>query len=87
MVATGIVRQLDNLGRIVIPIELRRTMGIGEKDALEIFTDGDRIMLRKYTPGCLFCGGLDIKLTLKGKPICTACTSQFVNENIASDLK
>ncbi|MEY9975768.1 AbrB/MazE/SpoVT family DNA-binding domain-containing protein [Lysinibacillus sp. RC79] len=48
MKSTGIVRKVDDLGRVVIPIELRRTLGIGEKDALEIFIDGDRIILKKY---------------------------------------
>ncbi|MNC08509.1 Transition state regulatory protein AbrB [compost metagenome] len=56
MKATGIVRQLDSLGRVVIPIELRRTLGIEEKDGLEIFVDGNRIVLQKYAPGCHFCG-------------------------------
>lgn len=48
MKSTGIVRKVDDLGRVVIPIELRRTLGIGEKDSLEIFIDGDRIILKKY---------------------------------------
>ena len=48
MKATGIVRRVDDLGRVVIPIELRRTLGIGEKDSLEIFVDGDSVILRKY---------------------------------------
>jgi AbrB family transcriptional regulator, transcriptional pleiotropic regulator of transition state genes len=56
MKSTGIVRKVDELGRVVIPIELRRTLGIGEKDALEIYVDGERIMLKKYEPACIFCG-------------------------------
>lgn len=48
--STGIVRKVDELGRVVIPIELRRTLGIGEKDALEIYVDGEKIILRKYEP-------------------------------------
>ena len=55
MNSTGVVRKLDNLGRIVIPIELRKTMGIAIKDTLEIFTEGDEIILKKYQPGCIFC--------------------------------
>lgn len=50
MKSTGIVRKMDELGRIVIPIELRRNLGIEEKDPVEIYVDGDRIMLRKYEP-------------------------------------
>ena len=56
MKSTGIVRKVDELGRIVLPIELRRTMGIEVKDALEIYVDGDHIVLKKYEPSCVFCG-------------------------------
>ena len=55
MKSTGVVRQLDTLGRIVLPIELRRTMDIGVKDMLEIFVEGDEIILKKYHPSCIFC--------------------------------
>lgn len=56
--STGIVRKVDELGRVVIPIELRRTLGIAEKDALEIYVDGDKIILRKYEPrmACMVTG-------------------------------
>ena len=54
MKSTGIVRKVDELGRIVLPIELRRTMGIEVKDALEIYVDGDHIVLKKYEPSCVF---------------------------------
>ena len=56
MKSTGIVRKVDELGRIVLPIELRRTMDIAEKDAIEIYVDGASIILRKYEPTCIFCG-------------------------------
>ncbi|HCY36251.1 MAG TPA: AbrB family transcriptional regulator [Candidatus Margulisbacteria bacterium] len=56
MKSTGIVRNVDGLGRVVLPMELRRTMGIAEKDPMEIFVDGDLIILRKYEPACVFCG-------------------------------
>ena len=56
MKSTGIVRKVDELGRVVIPIELRRTLGIEEKDALEIYTDNEKIVLKKYEPACIFCG-------------------------------
>ena len=55
MKSTGVVRKLDDLGRIVIPIELRRTMDIGLRDTLEIFVEDDKIILKKYHPACIFC--------------------------------
>jgi len=71
--STGIVRKVDELGRVVIPIELRRTLGIGEKDALEIYVDGERIMLKKYEPACIFCGNADNVIYFKGKNVCREC--------------
>ena len=65
MKSTGVVRQLDTLGRIVIPIELRRTMGIATKDSIEIFVEGDQIILKKYQPCCIFCGDARDKLVCK----------------------
>ena len=73
MKATGIVRKLDQLGRVVIPIELRRTFGIEEKDGLEIYTDDDRIVLRKHEPACVFCGSADEVTKFKGKNVCKEC--------------
>lgn len=67
MKSTGIVRNVDELGRIVIPVELRKTLGIGEKDPLEIFVDGERIILRKYAPGCVLTGETDELIDFKGK--------------------
>jgi transcriptional pleiotropic regulator of transition state genes len=75
--STGIVRKVDELGRVVIPIELRRTLGIGEKDALEIYVDGERIMLKKYEPACIFCGNADSVSYFKGKIICHICLSEM----------
>lgn len=78
MKATGIVRKVDELGRVVIPIELRRTLGIGEGDPLEIFTDDDgKIVLRKYEPACIFCGSTDRVFEFKGKKVCTDCASRL----------
>jgi len=71
--STGIVRKVDELGRVVIPIELRRTLQIAEKDALEIYVDSDRIVLRKYEPACVFCGSMDEVHQFKNKMICRAC--------------
>ena len=77
MKSTGVVRKLDNLGRIVIPIELRKTMGIAIKDTLEIFTEGDEIILKKYHPGCIFCGDVRNLQLFKGKMICEKCLAEM----------
>ena len=77
MKSTGVVRKLDNLGRIVIPIELRKTMGIAIKDTLEIFTEGDMIILKKYHPGCIFCKCNEDLTVFHDKPICNACLREL----------
>jgi transcriptional pleiotropic regulator of transition state genes len=71
--ATGIVRKVDELGRIVIPIELRRTMNIEEKDALEIYVDGNSIILKKYELACILCGNAEDVINYKGKNLCKSC--------------
>ncbi|MEG0774542.1 AbrB/MazE/SpoVT family DNA-binding domain-containing protein [Clostridium sp.] len=73
MKSTGIVRRVDELGRIVIPIELRRTLDIEIKDALEIYVDKDQIILKKYEPACIFCGNARDVSNFKGKNICQEC--------------
>ena len=73
MKSTGVVRRVDELGRIVIPIELRRTFNISEKDALEIYVDGEQIILKKYEPACIFCGDAKDVVNYKGKNICGTC--------------
>jgi len=73
MKSTGIVRKVDELGRVVIPIELRRTLQIEEKDALEIYVDGERIILKKYQPACIFCGNADNITIFRDKNICRDC--------------
>ena len=73
MKSTGVVRQLDNLGRVVLPIELRRTMDISVKDPLEVFVEGDSIILRKFQESCVFCGGTDSLLSFREKLLCPAC--------------
>lgn len=82
MKSTGIVRKVDELGRVVIPIELRRTLSIEEKDALEIYVDQDRIILRKYEPSCacIFCGNADEVTLFKGKNICASCLRSLNSE-------
>lgn len=77
MKSTGIVRKVDELGRIVLPIELRRTLGIDEKDSLEIYVDGSSVILRKYEPSCIFCGDAGEVLSYKGKNICRSCLEEM----------
>ena len=81
MKATGIVRRVDNLGRIVLPIELRRTLNIEIRDALEIFVESDNIILKKYTPVCFFCGESDDLVEYKGRKICRSCLNDIKNMN------
>ncbi|TWH48292.1 AbrB/MazE/SpoVT family DNA-binding domain-containing protein [Sporomusa sp. KB1] len=73
MKATGIVRRVDELGRVVLPIELRRIFGIEQKDGLEIYTENDRIVLRKHEPACVFCEGVNEVIQFKGKNVCKEC--------------
>lgn len=75
--STGIVRKVDELGRVVIPIELRRTLGINIKDSLEIFVDGNYIMLKKYEPACIFCGQAKDTISFKGKNVCPDCVDEI----------
>ena len=77
MKSTGIVRKVDELGLIVLPIELRRTLDISEKDALEIYVDGSSVVLKKYQPACVFCGEVRGAAHFKGKNICPCCLSEL----------
>lgn len=77
MKSTGIVRRVDELGRIVLPIEMRRTLDIAEKDTLEIYVDGDSIILRKYQPACVFCGRGRNIVSFGGKNICSECVEKL----------
>lgn len=77
MKTTGIIRQLDTLGRIVLPIELRRTIGIGPKDMIEIFVEGSSVILRKYEPDCSFCGSSRSLVQYKDRMICSRCLKEL----------
>ncbi len=79
MKTTGIVRQMDSLGRIVLPIELRRTLDIAQKDSLEIYVEEDRIVLKKYEPTCIFCEKTRDIIDYKGKNICPSCLQELKN--------
>ena len=76
MKATGIVRKVDELGRIVIPIELRRNLNIEIRDPLEIYVDGENIILRRYAPLCVLCGGSDGLVEYKGRKVCRKCIEE-----------
>ncbi|AQS54450.1 MAG: AbrB/MazE/SpoVT family DNA-binding domain-containing protein [Novibacillus thermophilus] len=80
MKSTGIVRKVDELGRVVIPIELRRTLGISEKDALEIYVDEERIVLKKYEPACIFCGSAENVTHFKNKVVCKNCMAEMAEQ-------
>lgn len=77
MKSTGVIRRLDELGRIVIPMELRNKYNIKEKDPIEIFVDGSSIVLRKFEPNCIFCGSSKNLLVFEEKVICEKCTSKI----------
>ncbi len=77
MKSTGVVRKVDELGRIVLPIEIRKILDIKQKDAIEIFTDNDRIVLQKYQPACIFCNNIENIVYFNGKRICSECLEKL----------
>ena len=82
MKSTGVVRRIDELGRIVLPIEIRKNLSIYNRDAVEIFVENDKIILKKYEPACIFCGNADNVIMYGGKLICRDCV-----EAIKRDVK
>ena len=77
MKSTGIIRRVDELGRVVLPIELRNKFGITEKDPMEIYVDGNSIILKKYEPNCIFCGNNEDLLSYNDKLICPDCAKKI----------
>ena len=77
MKSTGIVRHIDELGRIVVPKELRKKLGIGANDPVEISSEGDKIILTKYAPVCHFCGSTENISAFKEKNICESCIREI----------
>ena len=77
MKSTGIVRRVDELGRIVLPIELRRILDIDKDTSLEVYVDEDRIILKKYQPSCVFCDSMDNIMTYKGYNVCQNCMKKL----------
>lgn len=78
MKSTGIIRKVDDLGRIVLPIELRRMLDIAERDEIEIFMEGDRIILQKYEPACIFCSSSHSLIAYNGKNVCRDCVQNML---------
>lgn len=77
MKSTGIVRHIDELGRIVVPKELRRKLGIANTDPVEIYCEDDKIILKKYDPVCHFCGSTQSLTQFKEKNICSSCINEL----------
>ena len=80
MKSTGITRKVDELGRIVLPIELRRTLDIDVKDALEIYVSDDSIILKKYQPCCIFCSNAEDIVSHMGKNVCRSCLKELMKQ-------
>ncbi len=77
MKATGIVRPIDELGRVVIPKELRKVFQIKNRDSMEIFVEKDMIILKKYEPACIFCGDSDNIISYDGRMVCANCVEKM----------
>ncbi len=77
MKSTGIVRKVDELGRIVIPIELRRTLGVDERDPMEIYVNEETIVLKKFESSCVFCGKTKELTRFRNKNICDMCLNEL----------
>ncbi|MBQ7348048.1 MAG: AbrB/MazE/SpoVT family DNA-binding domain-containing protein [Clostridia bacterium] len=80
MKSTGMVRKVDELGRIVLPAEIRQSMDIKVKDSIEIFTDNERIVLQKYSPSCIFCNNVDNIVLFREKRVCAECLEKLKNQ-------
>ena len=79
MKSTGIVRKVDELGRVVIPIEIRNKFDIAEKDPIEIYVDGSSIILKKYEPNCVFCGNTKNLISYKDRLVCSKCAQKLAS--------
>lgn len=81
MKSTGIIRKIDELGRFVIPMEMRNKLDISNNDSLEIYVEGTSIILKKYQPDCVFCGNSKNIKEYKGKNICEKCLKDMKELN------
>jgi len=82
MKSLGIVRKVDELGRIVLPIETRKRLELAAGDGVEIFVEKDRVILKKYEPSCIFCGDADNVINYKDKKICKSCMEELKKSEI-----
>lgn len=82
MKSLGIVRKVDELGRVVLPVETRKRLELGPKDPVEIFVEKDRIILKKYEPCCIFCGDAYDVIVYKDKRICRSCLAELKGTKI-----
>jgi len=82
MKSLGIVRKIDELGRIVLPIETRKRLNLGPKDPVEIFVEKDRVVLKKYEPSCIFCGNDDEIVIYKDRRVCKSCLAELKKAEI-----
>ena len=80
MKSTGVVRKVDELGRLVLPIEIRKVLDIQQRDAIEIFTDEDKIILQKYQPACIFCSNVENIVYFNGKRVCADCVEKLKSQ-------
>ena len=87
MKSTGIIRRVDELGRVVIPIEIRNQFNIVEKDPIEIYVEGSNIILKKFEPNCIFCGNTEDLYTSNDKLICKDCSEKIGHLKDSSDEK
>lgn len=79
MKATGILRRVDEMGRVVIPKELRESLELKSEDPIEIFVENDKIVLQKYEESCLFCDNSDNIIIYMGKRVCNSCLEEMDN--------
>ena len=82
MKSTGIIRRIDDLGRVVLPIELRKTLALSSKDTVEIYVDNNTIVLKKYEPTCIFCGSMSDAKLFKGRMVCEKCLADIQNNKV-----
>lgn len=75
--STGIIRKIDELGRVVVPMSIRQTLGLNERDPVEIFVEGERIILQKQQCTCVFCGGTEELTLFAGKNVCASCLNEL----------
>lgn len=80
MKSTGIIRKVDELGRIVLPIRLRRALDIAERDEVEVYLDDDKIVLRKCEASCVFCASTKGLISYESKYVCMECVKKLGNE-------